>query len=181
MILILGQSTLAKELQILLPTAQIVGKPDYDFSVQQDCDRVLSQYEPTVVINTHALNQHNDPWQILTVNYTSVVYLTLGWYDKMHQGHIINISSTSTYWPSYPGIDTGRLCYNVSKESLSMFGRHFNRAIVDHDHKPTVTTIELGKFNSKFNDFSGGMSVSKAAGMVKNCIDNPVTSMSVIK
>lgn len=181
MILILGQSTLANELQTLMPTATVIGRPKYDFSVQADCNRAIADYNPTVVINTHALNQTHNAWDILTVNYTSIVYLTMGFYEKMNAGHIINISSTCTYWASYPGIDTGRLCYNISKESLSAFGRHFNRATVDHKDKPVISTIELGKFDSKFNNFSGGMTVNHVATVVKDCIERPVTSISIIK
>jgi hypothetical protein len=180
MILILGHSDLADAVQKLIP-ATVVGKPIYDFSVQKDCDRVIQDYRPTVVVNTHAVNQNNNAWDILTVNYTSIVYLTLGFYEKMGQGHIINISSTSNYWCSYPGIEAGRLCYNISKESLSAFGKHFNRACVDHQNKSIISTIELGKFNSKFNNYSGGMPLEKVAQLVKSCIDNPVTSLSIIK
>lgn len=181
MILILGQSTLAKELQTLMPTAIIIGRPDYDFSIQTDCDLAIANHNPSVVINTHAVNESHNAWDILTVNYTSIVYLTLGFYKKMSSGHIINISSTSTYWPSHPGIDSGRLCYNISKESLSAFGRHFNRAIVDNKDKPMISTIELGKFDTKFNNFAGGMSVDRVANVVKDCIAHPVTSISIIK
>lgn len=180
MILILGKSNLAQAIQNLVP-ATIVGRPQYDFSLQKDCDRVIQDHNPTVVINTHALNENNNAWDILTVNYTSMVYLTLGFYEKLGQGHIINISSTSSYWPSYPGIDTGRLCYNISKESLSAFGKHFNRACVDYQGKSIISTIELGKFNSKFNNFGGGMTLQKVAELVKRCIDSPVTALSVIK
>jgi hypothetical protein len=64
---------------------------------------------------------------------------------------------------------------------LSAFGRHFNRATVDNKDKPVISTIELGKFDSKFNNFSGGMTVNHVATVVKDCIDCPVTSISVIK
>jgi short-subunit dehydrogenase len=181
MILIIGKSALAIELATLLSGVVVVGRPEYDLSTQESCDQLIAQYTPNLVINTHAVNESHSAWDILTVNYTSTVYLTLGFYEKMGPGHIINISSTSTYWPSYPGITSGRLCYNISKESLSAFGKHVNRAVVDQKNKPIISTIELGKFNSKFNNFSGGMSLSKVANIVKSCIDNPVTAISIIK
>jgi NAD(P)-dependent dehydrogenase (short-subunit alcohol dehydrogenase family) len=179
--LIVGKSNLATEIAKTLPNVVIVGRPEYDLSSQESCDELLSQYTPNLVINTQALNESHNSWDILTVNYVSVVYLTLGFYEKMNSGHIINISSTSTYWVSYPEITLGRLCYNISKESLSAFGRHINRATVDRLQKPTISTIELGKFNSKFNGFSGGMTLSKAANIVKSCILEPVASVSVIR
>jgi short-subunit dehydrogenase len=181
MILILGKGTLATALHNRLPSSLLVGRPDFDFQNQNDCDRLVEQYMPTVVINTAALNQQHDPWSILTTNYTSPVYLTLRFYEKMLQGQIINISSASALWPSFPGINSERLCYNISKESLSMFGRHFNRKIVDDGKPIVITTVELGKFPSKFNDFQDGMSVNTAVSVIESVIATPSQQITVIK
>jgi len=182
MILLLGNSDLAHEIQRQLQEfSVIVGRPDYDFSCQESCNRVIQNYQPDVVINTMALNEHHNPWSVLTVNFVSVAYITLGFYDKMTQGHIINISSTSTYWVSYPGIPTGRLVYNISKDSLSQFGKYFNRKIVDQDHNVAVSTIELGAFPSRFNNHQGQMTLQRAAEVVVDCIYKPRTAISIIK
>ena len=181
MILILGNSDLGSAIQKLIPTAIILGRPKIDIRSQEDCDLIVNTYDPTVVINTIGILQNSNPWDILLTNYVAGVYLTLEFYEKMQFGQIINISSASTYWPSYPGIDKDRLCYNISKEALSQFGRHFNRKIVDDNKLVTVTTIEIGKFNSKFNNNSGGMEIDKAAKIVKQVIDNPVAQISVLK
>lgn len=181
MILIIGHSDLGRALAKQLPNTITVGKPEYNLLVKEDCDRLVADYNPDVVVNTVALNQTHSEWDILTVNYVSIAYVTMKLYEKMSAGHIINISSTSTYWPSYPGIDNGRLAYNISKESLSNFGKHFNRKIVDDNRPVTVSNIELGKFNSKFNNYAGGMTVERAADIVAGCINNPVTQISVIR
>ena len=77
MILILGKSTIAKELESALPNSIVVGKPEYNFSNRHDCNRVVMNYNPDVVINTFALGpQADDVWDQLTVNFTSMVYLT---------------------------------------------------------------------------------------------------------
>jgi NAD(P)-dependent dehydrogenase (short-subunit alcohol dehydrogenase family) len=182
MILLLGKSDLAHAIQQQLsePVA-IVGRPTYDFVQQDSCNQVVADYNPKIVINTVAVNEHHDTWQVLTTNFVSAAYLTLAFYNKMTEGQIINISSTSTYWVSYAGISTGRLCYNVSKESLSQFGRHFNRKVVDERKSVTVSTVELGSFPSRFNGHRGNMTVEKAAAVVCDCIRNPRTAVSIIK
>lgn len=181
MILILGKGALGTCVHDKIPNSTLVGRDQFDLSNKEECNKLIDAYKPETIINTVAVNSTNDTWDILTTNFTSQVYLTLGFYQKMSAGHIINISSTSTYWPSYPGINTNRLIYNISKESLSNFGKHFNRAIIDDTKNVIVSTIELGKFNSKFNNFDGGMSVSDAADIVLNCLTHKLTSVSVIK
>jgi len=181
MILILGKGGLATAINQLLPTAICVGRPEYDFSKQQDCDRLLDNFQPDVVINTAALNEDQNTWSVLTVNYVASTYLTLGFYESMSKGNIINVSSASTLWVSYPGVKTGRLIYNISKEGLSNFGRHFNRKIVDDAKEVYVSTIEIGKFSSKFNNYEPGMDIVKAAEHVISLIKNPVQQITVAK
>lgn len=181
LMLILGKGTLGTALHSHFPDSLLIGREDFDLSSQCDCDRLIETFNPTVVINTVAVNQTHDPWEILTVNFTSAVYLTLGFYEKMSKGQIINISSTSTLWPSYPGVDTGRLCYNLSKESLSGFGRHFNRKIVDDNKLVTISTLEVGKFPSKFNGFQDGMPISKVVDTVDSIMQTSAQQITVIK
>ena len=180
MILIIGKSDLAKTLSTTI-NAEVVGRPEYDFSKQQDCDLLVNNYSPSVIINTLGILSE-DYWEILAVNYVSVAYLTLKFYEKLDTAHIINISSASVYWPSYPDIPSNRLCYNLSKEALSSFGKHFNRKIIDDTNKEIIiSTFEPGKFNSKMNNYSGGMDIDYIADKIIHIIDKPVTSMSVIK
>lgn len=155
MILITGRSTLAGELAKNLNDCIIVGKPDYDFSLKADCDRLIDNYPtPNVIINTFA-SIDTDEWDSLTTNYTAPVYLTCKYYDKLQQGHIINISSTSAWWSSFPDIDSKRFFYNISKYNLSEFGRQFNRKIVNDSKNVVVSTLELGRFESKLSEFTG--------------------------
>jgi short-subunit dehydrogenase len=182
MILILGNSSLASFLEKILQNTKIVGRPDYDFSRQHDCDAVINTYDPDVVINTVGV-MSDDYWECLSTNYVSAVYLTLGFYEKLTCAHIINVSSASTFWPSYPGIDNKRLCYNISKESLTMFGKHMNRKIInDVEKQITLSTIEPGSFSSKFNNFSpGNTTIEKVALLIKQVIEHPVQQVSLIK
>jgi NAD(P)-dependent dehydrogenase (short-subunit alcohol dehydrogenase family) len=181
MILILGKGTLANSLQQLYPEATLVGKPEYDFSSQTDCDKLISTYDPEIIINTVGVGVSSDIWNILTTNYVSAVYLTIGFYKKMKQGQIINVSSASAIWTSWPDITDERLAYNLSKESLTNFGRHFNRKIVDNDNNTTITTVEIGKFASKLNDWQSGMAVEKAVQVIHDCIENPCQQITVVR
>ena len=181
MILILGKGVLATALHSKIVNSKMVGRPDFDFAVQHDCDRLISLYDPTVVINTVAVNQQKDPWTILTTNFTSAVYLTLKFYDKMSQGQIINIGSASSVWPSYPGIDTQRLCYNCTKENLATFGRHFNRKIVDDKKPVTVSTVELKRFASPMNNFHEGMNIDRAVDAVLLIMQNQAQQITFTK
>jgi len=181
MILILGKGDLAKTIHEMLPDSYLVGRPEYDFSNQKDCDRLVNEFDPTTVINTVGVNEHNNVWDTLVTNYISQAYLTLQWLKKIKSLHVINISSTSTYWPSWPDISEGRLAYNISKESLSQFGKHVNRMIANQG-KHTVSTIELGSFASQFNNYTtGSMTLQRAATIVTDCVHTPVTSISCIK
>lgn len=181
MILILGKSTIAQALEKALPDCTIVGKPEYDFSSRYECHRLVLSHTPDVVINTFALSPKvDDAWDHLTVNFTSVVYLTELFYNKLKNAHIINFSSARTYWSSYPGIDTGDFYYNLSKSALSEFGKLYNRKISDNPRN-TVTTFEVGKFNSKMNNFSGGMTVERVVDTVKDCIDKRYTQIALLR
>ena len=181
MILILGKGTLGSALHLHFGDSVLVGKPEFDFFNQSDCDRLVETHSPEIVINTVAVNQNHSPWDIFTVNFTSVAYLTLKFYEKINHVQIVNISSTSTLWTSYPGIDTGRFCYNISKEHLSNFGRHFNRKIVDEPKSVVVSTVEIGKFASKFNNFQTGLDIAKVVAVIDDIVKQPAQQITIIK
>jgi len=179
MILILGKSTLAYALEKELANVKIIGKPEYDFSNQIDCDLVLDRYNPDVIINTFALNQTNNTWNILSTNFVATAYLTHKFYEKLDGKHIINISSASSNWVSFPGIDSGRFFYSLSKECVSNFGKHYNRKI-NETRKNTVSTIEIPKFASKFNNFSKGIELDRVVKTVSSCITNQFTHLTLL-
>lgn len=182
MMLILGTGTLATALATHFPDSTIAGRPRFDFSQKQCCDELIDYYMPSIVINTVAVGDQSDPWQILTTNFTSAVYLTLKFYEKMSQGQLINISSASALWPSYPGIDHSRLCYNISKESLSQFGRHLNRAVVDSPKPVTISTLEIGKFASRLNNYQdGGIPIERVVSSIADLIQHPRQQVTEIK
>jgi|TARA_R110000782_G_scaffold193919_1_gene283500 short-subunit dehydrogenase len=181
MILILGKSTIAQALTDTLPDCTIVGRPEYDFSSRYECHRLVKDFTPDVVINTYAMSPNlDDAWEHLTVNFISVVYITELFYNKLENAHIINFSSARTYWSSYPGITTGNFYYNLSKTALSEFGKLYNRKIADNVRN-TVTTFEVGKFNSKMNNFSGGMTIERVVDTVKDCIKQQYTQIALLR
>ena len=181
MILILGKSTISQALKESLPDCAVVGKPECDFSSRYECHRLVKDFTPDIVINTYAMSPKlDDAWEHLTVNFTSVVYITELFYNKLENAHIINFSSARTYWSSYPGIADGDFYYNLSKTALSEFGKLYNRKVSD-DPRNTVTTFEVGKFNSKMNNFSGGMTVERVVDTVKDCIQQRYTQIALLR
>lgn len=180
MILILGKSTLSSELKKVLPDAEIVGRPEYDFSLEEDCKKLIENFSPTVVINTVGI-LNNNVWSMLVTNYVGVAYTTLKFYEKNKNIHIINISSAATHWVSYPDIDVSRLCYNISKEALTNFGAHLARKTVN-EVEFTISTVEPGKFPSKINNYiESTQSAADVAQVIKNLIGSPVTRVSMAK
>jgi hypothetical protein len=180
MILILGKGTLGQDLKKVLPNSVIVGRPEYDLSKKDDCDRLIEQYTPTVLINTVGVLS-NDIWNTLVTNYVSSVYVSINFYEKIKNLHIINVSSASSYWPSYPGIDSPRMCYNLSKESLTNFGKHMSRKTIDEPGF-IISTVEPGSFSSQMNNFTPGkISSNDVVNIIKNIIDHRITHVAVIK
>jgi len=180
MILITGNSTLAIALQNHLQDSVIAGRPTYDFKSKQDCKKLIKDFpSPQIVINTFA-DVELDPWDSLITNLVAPIYLTDQYYQQLRIGQIINISSTSAWWPSYPGIDDNRFFYNLSKFSLSEFGRQYNRKVVDESKNVVVTTIEIGKFQSPMSNFTG-ISIDKVVELVKTAIDQKCNWLSAIR
>jgi hypothetical protein len=180
MILILGKSTLSAELKKILPTAEIAGRPDYNFSIQEDCQRLVENYTPTVLINTVGVLT-NDIWNTLVTNYVSVVYTSLKFYEKNKNLQIINVSSAASHWVSYPDIDINRLCYNISKESLTNFGSHMARKTINESNF-IISTVEPGKFPSKINNYDQSKyTAADVAQVIKTMIGSSLTRVSMAK
>ena len=180
MMLIIGKSTLAEGIVRRFTNCTVVGRPDYDFSQQQDCDRLINTFpKPDVIINTIG-TMTDDFWESSIVNYVAPSYLTMRYYDQLEVGHIINVSSTSSWWPSYPDIPRNRFYYGSSKFNLSEFGRQFNRAIVNDTKKITVSTVEPGKFCSKMSSYTG-MDIGQVVDLIDQVIKNKTTFASLVK
>lgn len=180
MILITGKSTLAYELNKHLQDCIIVGKPEYNFSLQRDCDRLIQDYPtPEIIINTFATIEA-DAWNSLITNYVAPVYLTSKYYDNLLQGHIINISSVSAWWSSFPNISDKRFFYSISKYNLSEFGKQYNRKNIDNDKNVVVSTVEVGKFESKLSQFTG-CQIDKVIEQIKFVIETKCHHISKIK
>ena len=180
MILITGKSTLANAIAQHLDNCTVVGRPDYDFTQQADCDQLINDFpNPNVLINTFGTTSGTS-WQSMVTNFVAPVYLTEKYYNKLTNGHIINISSASAWWPSYPGITPNRFFYGISKLSLSEFGRQFNRSIIDDQKAVTVTTIEPGKFISPMSNYTG-LEVDKIVDTIKAVIDSRYHHVSIVK
>lgn len=179
MILILGKGSLGQALLSKITGSILVGRPEFDFANKQDCDKFIQVYpNPTHIINTIGVLDRNDIWNNLISNFVVPCYLS-AWYVDNTRCHVINISSASAWWPSYPGLDFARFSYNLAKESLSNFGRHVNRITVDDNTKGLLTTIEPGVFKSKMSGFRG-QEVDHIADCVQLAMDKKLQHISAI-
>jgi len=179
MILVTGKSALSEHISQRFDDVIVVGKPEYDFSKQQDCDKLLNDFpNPDIIINTFAKNLSNS-WNTLTTNYVATVYLTVEYYKQLSHGQIINISSMSSWWPSYPGMPFEKFYYGISKLNLSDFGKNFNRIIVDDVKDVIISTIEPGRFKSPMSNYSG-TEVKKIVDLIEFAIINQVTHLSLV-
>ena len=179
MMLVIGKGHLARALHRQWPDSSLVGRPEYDFSLQSACDQLVADHpDPTVIINTLGCIT-NDIWQNLTVNLLAPVYITAK-YMHLADCHIINISSASSWWPSHPDLDIMRFSYNMAKESLSQFGRHINRITIDKPSSATVSTIEPGKFQSPMSNFTG-FDVDHIVSCVQLILEKKIHHLSCVK
>jgi hypothetical protein len=93
--------------------------------------------------------------------------------------HVINVSSASAWWPSYPELDLKRFSYNIAKKSLSDLGQNLNRIVIDHPNK-IITTVEPGKFISKMSGYQG-QDIEKIVNCILMAIDSKVHHISLVK
>ena len=177
--LIVGKGGLAQALQKRGTDSHLVGRPEFDFSTQHDCDRMVEQYPcPNIVINTLGCITNNI-WTNLTVNLIAPVYITSR-YLHLADCHIINISSASAWWPSFPDLALQQFSYKMAKESLSQFGRHINRITIDNDSKALVSTLEPGRFKTQMSDFRG-RDIDDVVTWVEIVIDQRLQHLSCVK
>ena len=120
----------------------------------------------------------NNVWNNITVNYTSVVYLMTQFYERMHSGQIIVISSSTVNWQSWPGIAMNRLVYACAKTGVSDFCKHLNRKnIPGEEEKPvSIQVYEPNNFISKMG-VNSKQDIQTVAKEVKLMIDNPRISV----
>lgn len=176
-ILIVGKSDLGIATQKLCGGI-VVGRPQYDLSKEGSCNKLLQDHNPDCVVLTQGiLGKLSTPWEMSTVNYTSMVHLIACFYNKMTQGQIIVVSSATTAWTSWPGIDMDRLVYACNKEALSSFCKNLNRKNIPSQPEKDVSiqVYEPNAFASKMN--SNGVNIDIAAKELKYLIENPRISM----
>jgi hypothetical protein len=182
MILIIGKSSLANVLVERFGTDQctVVGRPEYDFSQQADCDRLLENYPaPKIIINTVG-GITDDYWNNMIINFVSPGYITLKYADTLTSGHIINIGSASAWWPSWPELPFKRLTYNVSKENLARFNVHVNRIRCDNNKDLNISIVEPGRFQGKMSNWQG-MPINDVVDCIDYVIKTKVQQVSVVK
>ena len=177
-LLIVGKSTIAKELQKIYPQCTIIGRPEYDLAVQDDCDQLVQDYMPNQVVITHGVGE-GDLWNMLQVNYTSAVYLIAKFYEKMSKGQIIAVGSASTCWQSWPGIGMERMVYSTTKSGLREFCANLNRKNSPADAEKNSVSVQLYEPNNFFSPIGhqSKFPAHVAAKELSMLIENPRISI----
>ena len=63
-----------------------------------------------------------------------------------------------------------------------MFGKHFNRKIIDDEKEVVVSTIEPGRFPSKINNQAvSNRSANNVAEYIKFMVDNKIQQVAFTK
>ena len=106
---------------------------------------LVDKYNPDVILNCAGVYE-KEFYETFESNFLSVSFLTMEFYKKMKNGHIINICSSSANSSGWPGIDYDRLTYNVSKSSLKKFS---NMLQSSKNKQVKVTTLEPAQINTK--------------------------------
>lgn len=139
-ILIVGKSNLGNALADLCKDhdVKVVGRPEYDLSSQFECNRIVREHEAECVVITQG-NIDQDVWNSLTINSTSAIYLISEFYKKMNSGQIIAVSSATSNWQSWPGIELHRLIYATAKTTLSNFCMNMNRKNMPGEEEKNIS------------------------------------------
>ena len=176
-ILTVGKSTLSKNLKPICNDYEYieVGRPEYDLSQRDHCDALVEKYDPDILLLTQGIFE-GDVWDQLVVNSASMVYLATQFYNKMHKGQIICVSSASAIWPSWPNVAIERLVYGLSKQTVSHFCEHMQRRNYTVGKPVAVQCYEPCRFESKINNFKQGISISEIIKDVRYLIDNPTVA-----
>lgn len=88
-----------------------------DLNDRQFCDHLIERYTPSVFINNAAVID-TDFWTTASTNFTAAGYLAIGFYNKMRDGHIINVSSVAGR--QLKGhLSMPRVAYHASKAAMN--------------------------------------------------------------
>lgn len=177
-LLIVGRSTIAKELEKIYPESTVVGRAEYDLTVQGHCDKLVQDYMPRKVAITHGVN-HGDLWDMMQVNFTSAVYLIAKFYEKMDTGQIVIVGSATTSWQSWPGIDMDRMVYSTTKAGIREYCANLNRKNLPADAEKNVSVqlYEPNSFFSPMSNYSTKTPAHVAAQELSMLIENPRLSI----
>lgn len=115
--------------------------------------KLLRELNPYIVINCAATYPyHENVAESLQTNLVAALDLTLGFYEKMNEGFIINISSVSSLYDILGS--TNELVYSVAKRALSDFT---TRLQLKNKKGVKICTIEPGMIETDFANIKNRM------------------------
>ena len=106
---------------------------------------LVASYEIDVLLNVAGL-RNSDILDNYDVNFLAPTYLTLMFYDKMTEGHIINFSSTSANNSGWLAMPSDRIYYNTAKAALK---KTTNVLQNSKNKRVKVTSFEPAQINTR--------------------------------
>jgi hypothetical protein len=165
---LLGKGSLAKAfIASTKHQIKIFSRPEIDFWLQSSVkDWVRDVANNDVIINTIGINK-GDLATIMQVNYFTPVLLLDQLRQIDYQGKVIFLGSHGATWTSWPGIDSERLNYNVSKANLKTYMMSLSQSGLV---KYKICLFDSTKFQSQMSDFQGD-DISEVAKLLEYLID----------
>lgn len=150
MLCVIGSGTLGKTLANKC-AASVFDRSHWDL-MQDPSDDFISKLKKFDVIILCAATYHDEPIDIMKVNFMAPINLIMKLITCGYHGKLILVGSHAASWTCWPGIDIARLAYNQSKKNL----REFVKAVAHSGLTPMqLCVFEPTKFASNMNQWQG--------------------------
>ena len=172
-VVIIGGGELASEFQRMFSdryTIDIIGHAQLDIKDRVACDNVIEKLlKYDVVMITAGILSENywDSWMTNTVGPCYLVSM-LNQHNLGQQ--IIVVSSFGASWPSWPGVSTSRLTYNISKLALNEFLNGLTQQGISQNK---ISVFEPSKFKTHLSGYQG-VELSEIVVELEKIINNPL-------
>lgn len=125
---------------------------EFDITDQTQCDAIipaLSSFD-CILITVGQIGK--DVWGMWMTNCVGPCYLVAQLNEHVANKKIVVVSSYAARWTSWPGVETGRMTYSMSKNALSNFILGLTQQGLN---KNQLTVFEPSVFQSKMSGHKG--------------------------
>lgn len=143
----------------------IYSKPDIDFLLPKSLDiNRISKHN--IIINTIGVKE-GELFDMMQINYLTPMYILEKLIEINYSGKVIFVGSHGSMWTSWPGIDSTRMNYNVSKANLKTYMMSLSQSNLA---KFKICLFDTTKFYSKMSDFQGD-AIDNVARLIEQLVD----------